>query len=195
MGRGPSGCRWARQYRQLTAADLGLPEGHPLAGVWLDPALLEEIVRRHHDLQPLPAAYARLLAPWLRAIRVEACKDLVGEVTKRVSRAKRCVETMRYVPPMNAPLDPRVPGNALGHDPKISHLPQHKVPMRVAVSLQAAGYGPTTIVRVAARAGRPLSRSVVGRLLTRSKRRFVGAVTVGMGELASELRRPSGRRR
>ena len=181
--------------RQLTAADLGLPEDHPLAGVWLDPALLEDLVRRHRELQPLPAAYAGLLAPWLRALRIEACKDGQGEVTKRVNRAKRCAETTRYVPEMDAPLDPRLPCNAFGHDPNISHLPQHKVPMRVAVSLQAAGYGPTTIARVAARAGRPISRSVVGRLLTRSKRRFIGAVAVRMGDLASELKRPSGRRR
>lgn len=181
--------------RQLTATHLGLPEEHPLAGVWLDPALLADLVRRHRDLQPLPGGYARLLAPWLRAMRIEACKDLAGEITKRANRAKQCADAMRYVPAMDAPLDPALAVNAFGHDPKFGHQPEHRVPLRIAVSLQAAGYGPTTIVRVAARAGRPISRSVVGRLLTRSKRRFAGAMAVRMGELASELKRPRGRRR
>lgn len=184
-----------RPSSQLTAAGLGLPADHPLAGVELDPALLAEVVRRARDLQPLPANLAVLLAPWQRAMRIDSAKELPGERTKRRNRAKARAGLTRYVPPVSAPLDPNQPGNALGCDPRASHLPQHRLPMRVAVGLWALGFGAGAISKIAARARRPVSKSVVHRMLARAERRFDGAVRVRIDDLACDMTRPRRRGR
>lgn len=181
--------------RQLTAADLGLPADHPLAGVQLDPDLLADVIRRYRELQPLHPTLAKLIAPWRRAMRIEIAKEDPGQRVRRLNRAKARELVVRYVPPPDAPLDPTKRINAYGCDPTASHLPQHKLPMRVAVGLWAKGFGAGGIVKIADRAKRPVSKSVVHRLLERSKFRFMGRAMVKLGDLASDLCGSDGHRR
>lgn len=178
--------------RQLTAADLGLPPDHPLAGVRLDPDVLAEVVRRYRDLEPLHPTLAAVIAPWRRAMRVEIAKETPGDRTRRLNRAKGRGDLVRYVPPPDAPLDPSQPSNALGCDPAASHLPEHKLPMRVALGLWALGFGAGGISKIADRARRPVSKSVVHRMLDRARFKFAGGVPTKLRELTAELnRRPA----
>lgn len=152
----------------------------------LDPSVVQLMMQRYREFEPLDPEWSRVVEPWRTAMRAEIDgEDKIGR-RRRVVAIDERAEITCYVPPITAPLDHEALPNAYGRYAPGS--PRGALPMRIAVALWALGFGAVRIARIAREVGIHSSPSAVGRVLKQTRRRFDGAEAVLAGPLAAELR-------